>query len=218
MKLAVIDCAMLEPSHQCFNRLVDELPVKLHYHWPAKYGLESLLKREADAYMILGSYSNIEDQLDWHKELLEFAKGKLLKRHPVLGICFGHQLMAHGFGAEIGRCEAPRDGIREVNFHQHFWGVGGDSLKKKIIVHHSFELKTLPSEFVVVGSSSDCLYDCVAHKDLPYVGFQAHPEATDKFVATNLSKPELVSPEIYQSGMELIKNWTLEAQRFLQNS
>ncbi len=184
-QIAVIDCAIKQSSIHCFNRLLKYLERPLSYHRPPVDGMNSLLdsQEEDQGYIIFGSASNIEDQLPWHRDLAEFCHQSLLKAKPVFGICFGHQLMAHHFGARVERNENEKTykGSRDIRIINSFENYKLDSIYN-IFSAHSFEVKDLPSDMIHVATSEECFYDGLAHKSLPYVGLQGHPEASPFFV------------------------------------
>ena len=66
---------------------------------------------ECDAYVITGSKDSVYHDLPWLPPLVEFLEQVLAARKKIIGVCFGHQLMAHFFGGHV----APAD---------QGWGVG----------------------------------------------------------------------------------------------
>ena len=54
-----------------------------------------------DAYLITGSKDSVYDNLPWIEELVGFLRRVLAADKKVIGICFGHQLMAHFFGGRV---------------------------------------------------------------------------------------------------------------------
>ena len=60
---------------------------------------------EVDAYLITGSSASAYDDESWIADLGAFV-GKLHEvKKPLIGICFGHQLIAHYLGGETGHLE-----------------------------------------------------------------------------------------------------------------
>lgn len=166
--------------------------------------------KEASAYIIFGSASNVEERLNWHKELASFCLERLKEGIPVLGICFGHQLMADAFGLEVVR--NPNDssyyGTREITFKES-WGPFKQNDKKTVFVAHSYQVVGSNDSLRPLAESDDCPLDALIHNELPYLGFQAHPEASEDFVQNeildhenhNLGSDPLRS-KFYESGLK----------------
>lgn len=66
---------------------------------------------EVDAYLITGSKSSVYDDKPWIHQLMEFVRELDRRQKKIIGICFGHQLVAQALG---GRTEKSSRG----------WGVG----------------------------------------------------------------------------------------------
>ncbi len=206
-QIAVIDCAIKQSSIHCFNRLIQYLDRPLSYHRPPVDGMNSLHASldNDQGYIIFGSASNVEDQLQWQKDLAEFCHERLIENKPVFGICFGHQLMANYFGATIARNEGEvtRKGSRDVTIINSYGSFQKGS-EYNIFSAHSFEVKDLPDTMIHVATSEECFYDALAHKSLPYMGLQGHPEASPFFVNLEIkeSLPDFNDEEVaaYEDG------------------
>ncbi|MBI2520607.1 MAG: gamma-glutamyl-gamma-aminobutyrate hydrolase family protein [Bdellovibrio sp.] len=219
MRICVVDCAITSPAYQCFNKLVQTFNLPMEYHLIPINGVQSLHRNQkADAYLLFGSSSNICDRFDWQTDLARFAKEKLEEKIPVLGICFGHQLMADYFGGTVDlvtKDGKSYEGTRQFSVLQNQWGFRqGEVLR--IFKCHRYEVKNLPDSFENLGSSSECSHELVRHKHLPYLGVQGHPEASWDFYETLTPPP--VGAEIEEAsndGLSIIHRFLMMAQKLL---
>lgn len=58
--------------------------------------------RDADAFVITGSSSSVMDRAPWMLRAEELVRRVAAAGTPLLGICFGHQMMAQALGGEVG--------------------------------------------------------------------------------------------------------------------
>ena len=109
-----------------------------------------------DGYLLTGSPASVHDNYEWIKMLSEFIDKAHNKNKPIVGVCFGHQLIAKHFG-----------GI--VDNNEKGWMIGSFSLdikknfpwmKKKMITtdlfHFNKERVTkLPEDAISFANSED---------------------------------------------------------------
>ena len=62
-----------------------------------------------DGYLVTGSRHSVYEDLDWIVSLAAFLKRALEAQKKIVGICFGHQLLAHFLVDESAR--VPRGGL-----------------------------------------------------------------------------------------------------------
>lgn len=98
---------------------------------------------------------------------------------PVLGVCLGHQIIAHSFGASVVHGEKPMHGkITSISNN----GAGIFSrLPESFSVtrYHSLVVDetTLPDPLMVTARDERGVVMAVQHRELPIFGVQFHPEA-----------------------------------------
>jgi GMP synthase-like glutamine amidotransferase len=188
-QIAIIDPYINGPSVNCFNRLVQLLNVPATYHQPSEFGIESLRQssKQHKGYIVLGSASNVTEPLPWHKPLGEFLVEELRQNKPVFGCCFGHQLLCHALGAEVDYYSQDQYqfmGKRKVTMLKSFHGFKqGEEFE--LAVTHRQVVKHLPDELISVGLGLN--NDVVIHSTLPFLGTQAHPEASAHFCQTDIT-------------------------------
>ena len=54
------------------------------------------------AVIVTGSAAMVTDRHGWSERSADWLRGVVGSGMPVLGICYGHQLLAHAFGGEVG--------------------------------------------------------------------------------------------------------------------
>lgn len=100
----VIDPSMANPEIQAINNIAlrSELPISIHF--PALFGCDSITNnnRHIAGIIIMGSLASVHNEYEWQKVLLSFILQTSDDLTPVLGICYGHQFLAHIFGGKVG--------------------------------------------------------------------------------------------------------------------
>lgn len=212
LHIAVIDpgCRVAELDN--FNRLVLGSPeVRLSHHLPALFGMSSLqlLVQKPDALIIFGSGASVNDQLPWQEDLHPWIKNEIELGIPTLGICYGHQLLAHLYGGKIDFAlpsQEKHQGLRTVTFAKTgFWsGKTG-----RYIVSHREAIVSLPDVFESCASSPDCEYELIKHKQLAVWGIQSHPEAGPEFLQNSAISLAADEREPFASGQDFMRRFVL---------
>lgn len=126
-------------------------------------------------------------------ELMRCYAGKI----PILGVCLGHQIIAHYYGAVVGKAVRPMHGKR-TKIRQN-GGVLFRGLPEEYTVtrYHSLVVKTeaLPSQLRVDAVTKHGEVMAISHRTLPVYGVQFHPEAV-----------------LTEYGHELIRNFLQSTQ------
>ncbi len=185
LTLAVIDPAVKIAETDCFNRLSLSSPFPLTYHLPKLGGMDSLnaLSRDPDGIIILGSASSVNDSEPWQVAMNAWLLPRMRKGIPTLGLCYGHQLIAHLFGGRVDFLTPEKKklvGFRSLTLPANrLWG---EPRTGALAVTHREAVVDYPKDFELIGTTPEVKCDAIAHRHLPIWSFQAHPEATESFL------------------------------------
>ncbi|MFO7705101.1 MAG: gamma-glutamyl-gamma-aminobutyrate hydrolase family protein [Halopseudomonas sp.] len=131
---------------------------------------------ECDAYITSGSKYGVNDGLPWIAALQDCMARMWEQGTPLVGICFGHQLMAKALGGEV--IKSPKG-----------WGVGmsfNQVLARKswmdpwqdkldLIVSHQDQVNLLPPQAEILAGSEFCPYYLLQY-GRHFMSVQGHPE------------------------------------------
>ena len=127
-----------------------------------------------DALVLSGSDRSVKEKLPWMLEEQEVVRLAGERRVPVLGVCFGHQLVAAAFGAEI-LTKKKRVGIFdiEVEVDDPVLGRAGDRLSMP--EQNAEYVSAAPAGFEVVARSAGGAIEALRGVHAPVYGVQFHP-------------------------------------------
>ena len=145
-----------------------------------------------DAVLLTGSKADSFSDEPWVRTLRERTTELLRQRKKLLGICFGHQLIACCLGADVGR--APQGwGMGRMSYE---W-IGATPLKStlNLLASHQDQVRSLPEGATLLARSEFCPIAAYSVGDHVFC-IQPHPEFVEDYSAWILSKrPESVSAD-----------------------
>jgi len=129
------------------------------------------LKTDKPMGLILsgGPTSVYEDDLGLSKEILNV-------NIPILGICWGHQFIAHSLGGKVKYGDKGEYGYGEVIVDDEDVILKGMPKKFQAWVSHRDEVVELPPGFVRLAHSQTCGIEAMRHEKRRIFGVQFHPE------------------------------------------
>ena len=138
--------------------------------------VEELMKSGIAKIILSGGPSSVYSD---PPNLSSMICGKVLDggiRLPLLGICYGHQMIGHIFGAKVAKGASAEYGLGEVEIDDEDVLFKGIPKKIRAWVSHFDEVKELPKGFVKLAHSSTCPIEAMRHEEKQIFGVQFHPE------------------------------------------
>lgn len=130
---------------------------------------------EADGWLVTGSKYGAYEDLPWIPPLENLIRRIVAIKRPMIGVCFGHQIIAQALGGRVAKFSGG-------------WGVGRHAYTyagKEVNVNawHQDQVVDLPPGARVIASSDFCA-NAALRVDNDVWTIQAHPEFDSKVVDT----------------------------------
>ena len=97
---------------------------------------------------------------------------------PILGICYGMQLVSESLGGQVEHCPAREYGRSRLKIDNMESLFAGFPHEIDVWMSHGDQVSNLSDDFETLAGTSTCPFAAVRHKSLPIYGLQFHPEVT----------------------------------------
>ena len=156
---------------------------------------------EVDAYLMTGSKSSVYEDKEWIHTLSDFVRDLHEHRKKLVGICFGHQMVAHALGGRTEKSDKGWGvGAHDALFHRlPEWHDGEDPEFVLIVSHQDQVVETAPGTEVLAGS--DFCENAVCQLGDHILTLQGHPEFIEAYSHSLLElRRELYGEDNYHGG------------------
>jgi len=175
-RVAIIDNS-IDPT---VYKPVDHWRHFLGVPWEAFRAAEGCLPKLRKGYthlILTGSEASIQEREGWVYDEAEVVREAIARGIPVLGSCYGHQLLALALRgpAHVRRCPRPEVGWIPVRIEKKN-GLLGDRGIAHAFSSHFDEVIGLDDEFIVLASTPACRVQAFELRFKPVWGIQFHPE------------------------------------------
>ena len=190
MKIGILETGLLneklegryEPYPVMFAKLLDRADKDLSYRsYSVIRGEMPDSVDDCDGWLITGSRHGVYENLPWMLDLQTFIREIDAAGVPLVGICFGHQIVAQALGGEVVESDKG-------------WGIGVQSYRVdavqpwmqqapdqvRIYAFHQDQIVSLPPRARVYSSSEFCPYAGLSFGD-SIITMQAHPEFEEEY-------------------------------------
>jgi len=173
-----------------------------------------------DAYLITGSRFGVYEDHQWIRDLEALVRNLFAAAKPVVGICFGHQIIAQALGGQVEKSSKG-------------WGVGVHTWKLEstpawmnhddehfsMLVSHQDQVHSLPANGKTLAQSEFCSIAAFQIGSTA-LGFQGHPEFSKAYSEAIMElRRDIIGEDVYHIGMaslsgvpqgDLVARWSLD--------
>jgi GMP synthase-like glutamine amidotransferase len=128
---------------------------------------------DADGWLLTGSRHGAYENHPFIPPLEDFIRRAYAAAVPMVGVCFGHQIIAQALGGKVER-------------HANGWAVGATDYEfgtEKLTLNtwHRDQVTVVPPDAHVVASNDFCANAALVYNDRAFT-VQAHPEFRPEFI------------------------------------
>jgi len=190
---------------QLIARRIRELGVFSEIVSHKKTNKTNIIKKNISGIILSGGPLNV-----YESNKFKFDKTILQLNVPVLGICFGHQILSKELGGKVKKSNNREFGLSEI------LKVGNSQLtknffnkknKNKVWMSHADQVSKMPKNFEVIASSKNSKLAIIENHKKKFYGVQFHPEVT------HTNKGKILLRNFLFSICKTKKNWSSKNQK-----
>ena len=146
----------------------------------------------------------------YQNDKFHFDKKILKLGIPILGICFGHQILSKMLGGRVKKSKHREFGFAEINKISNsiiIKGFFNTKNKNRVWMSHADQVSKMPKNFKIVASSKNSKLTIIENLKDNFYGVQFHPEVT------HTSKGKILLRNFLFSICGFKKNWSSKDQK-----
>ncbi len=154
--------------------------------------------QDADGLILSGGPASVYDPEApaYNPDILSMGK-------PMLGLCYGHQLLCHRLGGQVEMGTTHEFGAAYLHVDKAEGVLAGLDARERVWMSHRDHVAALPPGFAVLGATEDCPVAAMGDAERKIYGLQFHPEVTH-----TVRGMDILDNFAALCGAE--RNWTME--------
>ena len=190
---------------QLITRRIRELGVFSEIVSHKKVGVRNIKEKNIRGIILSGGPLNVyqKDKFNFDKRILELGI-------PILGICFGHQVLSKELGGRVKKSNHREFGLVQINkisnslLIQNFFDKKNNN---NVWMSHADQVSKMPKNFKVIASSKNSKLAIVESSKNKFYGVQFHPEVT------HTNKGKILLSNFLFLICDIKKNWSPKDQK-----
>lgn len=228
MKLGILNTDTLKPEFveqfgdypEMFRRLLALDPELELVAYDVINGEHPIDIDDMDAYLITGSKTSVYEDKAWITALIAFVRKLHDAKKKLVGICFGHQIIAQALGGKTAKAEQGWCvGVHEARLNNNAQRFGKTGESFKILSSHQDQVQLLADGAQILASTDSCPAAMTALGE-HILTFQGHPEFDKEYARQLLvMRREVLGEAIYQPAIasleenideQLVARWIID--------
>jgi len=167
----------IDRTAQNIERCTGQSIEKIDFNEPELH--TRVTESEPDLVILTGSSALLSKPRTWERFQPEMDLVRKAK-FPVLGICYGHQIIGSAFNApmrDLGQMLRGYEKVSVIKKHPLFDGLPSDLV---VAESHRQELTKVPDGFQLLAQSTTSKVEAMVHWSKPIYGVQFHPERSNE--------------------------------------
>ena len=164
---------------------------------------------DVDAYLMTGSKTSVYGEEDWIKPLISFVRELDAAKKKLVGICFGHQLIAQALGGKTTKSDQGWCvGIHTATLNDKAQRFGAKGESFKLLSSHQDQVERLADGAEILASTANCPAAMTSLGN-HILTFQGHPEFDKEYARLLLDmRREILGESIYTAAISSLQQET----------